>query len=356
MRYRIKFLNGAIYEFHRSFDEPSEGYHPKGLLGNHQIRQFFRRCIGFSSKSPDGYTDGLTIMQYLLGLNLSEKALEERFVEAVEWNQIFIYSNQEPPLLPMIQKAKQVSLDSLAYKAIDSVADEPEAKQKTLELELFYDDLEKTPAGKTPFKITFSNDECIAGVLDEKGCATIPNAPDLPAQVTFGDEAAFNEAANSIIGAYQQLAFVLDDAAKQIGKHMLAVARSQPKAEEPPADIKEAFKQAVEKELAKYKAKAEEYDQKTFLQKTWEQAKSVTTGVKKGFSEYVPDLGEFGDLMDAVDLDVTDLVDAIATGNVDELETKFQAWQRDNKGFAKASEAMEMLILLLSDEMRRAES
>ena len=86
----------------------------------------------------------------------------------------------------------------------------------------------------------------------------------------------------------------------------------------------------------------------------WEKTKSTEEGVGKGVTEYIPDLGELGALMDVMDIDISVMVDALATGDIDDLQQQFQAWkQRGDAGYETASESMEVLILLLSDTQIR---
>ncbi|WP_298776782.1 hypothetical protein, partial [uncultured Shewanella sp.] len=67
------------------------------------------------------------------------------------------------------------------------------------------------------------------------------------------------------------------------------------------------------------------FNNQSFLSQSWDMAKAAQSGAASGVTEYLPDLGDFGDLLDAADINVTMLIEAIATGDVDALEDKFQA-------------------------------
>ena len=359
MRYLLRVplggRRGGMYEFTKSFDEPSEGYNPKLMCGP-EVREFFHRCLTFGEPvSPQACFGARGFFEFLIGgHDLSDKELGEKFEEMISWNKLFVNGTNEPPLMPFVERTKAADLDSLKYRPIDEILNEP--KKKTIELELIYEDLEKTPARDTPYRITFSNNQVVKGTLDERGQAILPNMPDLPAKLEYGfdTEAEFNKVLDELKVAYGQLESAIDQTVKAIGAHMLAVAESKP---EPPADMFEAATQIVEKELAQLEAENERYNNLSYLEKSFLNIRGAAGGVVTGVEEYIPDLGEFGDLLTAADIDISDVVSAIVTGNIKairEIETKFQKWpNRGAKGLEQASLAMEVLILLLLDPRTR---
>ena len=362
MRYLLRLplggRRGGVYEFTKSFDEPSEGYNPKLMCGP-DAREFFWRCLAFGEPiSPQACFGARGFFNFLIGgHDLSEKELTDRFEEMIFRHELFVNGTNEPPLMPFVERSKAADLDSLKYRPIDEILNEP--KKKTIELELIYEDLEKTPARDTPYRITFSNNQVVNGTLDERGQAILPNMPDLPAKLEYGlyldySEKQFNKVLDELKGTYAQLESAIDQTVKAIGAHMLAVAESKP---EPPADMYEAATQLVEKELAQLEAENERYNNLSYLEKSFLNIRGAAGGVVTGVEEYIPDLGEFGDLLTAADIDISDVVSAIVTGNIKairEIETKFQKWpKRGAKGLEQASLAMEVLILLLLDPRTR---
>lgn len=349
---------GGMFEFTKSMDEPSEGYNPK-LLGGPDTQRFFQRCLSFGEPvSPQACWGARGFFELLLGVrDLSDKEMADRFEEMISWHKLFVNGTNEPPLMPFVERSKAADLDSLKYKPIDEILNEP--KKKTIELELIYEDLEKTPVRDTPYRITFSNNQVVNGRLDERGQAILPNMPDLPATLEYGlyldySEKQFKKVLDELKDTYGQLEDAIDQTVKAIGAHMLAVAESKP---EPPADMYEAATQLVEKELAQLEAENERYNNLSYLEQSFLNIRGAAGGVVEGVEEYIPDLGEFGDLLSATNIDISDVVMAITTGNVKairEIQTKFQKWpDRGAKGFEQASLAMEVLILLLLDPKTR---
>ncbi|WP_163831829.1 hypothetical protein [Spartinivicinus ruber] len=121
MTYRIKTFRGSIYELYTSIEEPSEGFNPIGLCSEREIREFFQECVSSASRSPNGTLDGIRIMEYLLGFSASEQELEDRFVEAVEWNRLYIASNKESILMPFVVREKKHIPTTQNYKSIDQL-------------------------------------------------------------------------------------------------------------------------------------------------------------------------------------------------------------------------------------------
>ncbi|WP_237461358.1 AHH domain-containing protein [Vibrio parahaemolyticus] len=64
----------------------------------------------------------------------------------------------------------------------------------------------------------------------------------------------------------------------------------------------------------------------------------------------MPDFGEIGDYLDALDIDLSVLIYAITTGDIDELEEALKRVDRGALYLQEATEAMERLLLIISDQ------
>ncbi|AQS38621.1 hypothetical protein Sps_03494 [Shewanella psychrophila] len=207
-----------------------------------------------------------------------------------------------------------------------------------------------------PYSVIFSDpgNTVIKGVLSEKGWAMVEGGPNYPAQVMFGDEAEKAEAESALEVQYQQLNSALDDTATQVAQQVL---KNQPDPNDKQTEIvalSESFRSAVDEKLAGLKAQSDAFNNRTSLSQLWGLAKSTKQGASNGFNEYLPNLGEFGELMEVADIDITVLIDAISTGDIKELEAKFKQWEvRGDQRFKQANKSMETLILLLSDPTSR---
>ncbi|MBW8186308.1 DNA/RNA non-specific endonuclease [Shewanella nanhaiensis] len=223
-----------------------------------------------------------------------------------------------------------------------------------LELQLCYDDSEKTYASDVPYSVIFSDPgkTVIKGVLNNQGWAMVEGGPNYPAKVIFGDEAEKAAAELALKDQYKQLDQALNDTAKQVADHVLAAKEKAKQTQL--IEVTESFKLAVDDKIAALNAESEAFDNLSYLAQTWEIAKATKEGASNGFTEYIPDLGDFGKLMDAADIDITMLIEAISTGNIDALEAKLQQWKdRGGQGLNEARKTMETLILLLSDPTSR---
>ena len=221
-----------------------------------------------------------------------------------------------------------------------------------LELELCYDDSEKTYASNVPYSVIFSDpaNTVIKGVLNDKGWAVVEGGPNYPAQVIFGDEAGKAEAEKALESQYKQLDTALNDVANQVAKQALNAIEEA----EETIQVTESLKTTIDNYIAELNAQGDAYDALSDLSKVWAVAKGAQEGASNGFTEYLPNLGDFGDLMDAADIDITMLIEAISTGNINDLEDKLKEWQdRGGQGLTQARKTMETLILLLSDPTSR---
>lgn len=190
------------------------------------------------------------------------------------------------------------------------ISDNFSKSPQRLELELCYNDNEKTFASHVPYTVIFSdpNRTVIQGVLNSKGWAMVEGGPNYPAQVIFGDEAEKVEAEAAITIQYQQLDQALDDTANHIAQQALAAKETKRVA------LTESFKQAVDDKIAELNAQSEAFDNLSFLSQSWQIAQATQNGATRGVTEYLPDLGEFGELMEAADIDIFMLLEAISTG------------------------------------------
>ncbi|GGI74952.1 hypothetical protein GCM10007978_10810 [Shewanella hanedai] len=223
-----------------------------------------------------------------------------------------------------------------------------------LELQLCYDDSEKTYASDVPYSVIFSDPgkTVIKGVLNDKGWGVVEGGPNYSAQVIFGDEAQKAAAELAIEAQYQQLDQALNDTAKQVAQHAIDAKNTAKQSKR--IEVTASFEAAVNNKIAELNVQSEAFDNRSYLSQVWGIAKATKEGASNGFTEYLPDLGDFGKLMDAADIDITMLIEAISTGNINALEAKLQQWKtRGGEGYTQARKTMETLILLLSDPTSR---
>lgn len=228
-----------------------------------------------------------------------------------------------------------------------------------------YDDLESTPIPESPFTITLSNDTTISGTTDAKGQVVLGPLEANVTQVEFYPEDSEEEIDNSLKTLNQQLedqvalyaeALAEDVVSEYAPSHMEPTSETttEDDTEEQAkiAQIRTDFEQAVADKINELKQQAAEFDGQTWYQKTWDITLAAGEGGMNGVTEYLPDLGSFGELLDKMQLDVPPqvVIKALATGDVDELELAFQQWQaRAGEDYAEASAQMEIVIILLKD-------
>ena len=225
-----------------------------------------------------------------------------------------------------------------------------------LELELCYDDSEKTYASNVPYRVIFNDpgNTVIKGVLNDKGWAMVEGGPNYPAHVMFGDETEKAQALSALESQYQQLDNALTETAKQVALQALSAKQMLSDEQSKIAEVTATFKNAVDDKVSELNAQSEAFDNLSYLSQSWKLVKATKAGATNGFTEYLPDLGDFGKLMEAADIDITMLIEAISTGEIDALEAKLQQWKgRGELKFNAANQSMETLILLLSDPTSR---
>lgn len=223
---------------------------------------------------------------------------------------------------------------------------------KPLEICLAYDDIERTPAKGVPYKVAFANGEERAGFLDMAGVARLVGVPQVGADIEFGDPDEEKKAAEALKTNYDDLDSTIQTMAEDLAEETrlkLATTTLTPEEQE----IYLLARAAIEEELSALKQRSDDFSDLSFFEQSWEHLKSVAVGAGKSVTEYIPDLGPFGDLMDEADIGIGILMDAIATGDIDVLQRKLNAINRDALGLTEASEAMEILIILLSDPVSR---
>lgn len=223
-----------------------------------------------------------------------------------------------------------------------------------------YDDLENTPVPETPFNITLSNNTIISGKTDSKGQVVMGPLEADVTQVEFYPEDSEEEIDSSLKTLNQQLEDQLALYAEALAEDVVseyAPSHMEPMAEETEEQarieqIRTDFEKAVADKINELKQQAAEFDGQTWYQKTWDIALAAGEGGMNGVTEYLPDLGSFGELLGKMQLDVPPqiVIKALATGDVNELERAFQQWQaRAGEDYAEASAQMEMVLILLKD-------
>ena len=230
-------------------------------------------------------------------------------------------------------------------------------------LELRYDDQEQTYAAHVPFVAVFADGREVKGKTGANGYGVfrVNDPQDAPKTIRFGWPEEIDALATELTQLYQEL----NDAVTQIGnelkQRLLSAVQSghaqgkPPTREQRAAEAKAELKAAIERELTELRQRAADYDHQGFFQQLLDDSAAFVGGVGGGFGDYLPDLGEFGDFLDVADIDIDVLADALITGDIDQLESRFQDWsQRNAEGYAAMREVMEKLILLLNDEEARS--
>ncbi|WP_373272457.1 PAAR-like domain-containing protein [Vibrio parahaemolyticus] len=215
-------------------------------------------------------------------------------------------------------------------------------------LELCYDDKEKTPVSNVPYRLTYSSGEVFEGLLNGKGVASVYGVPqhEVP-KIEFGDP---DKAAKAEAGRPAQLDVLKEEIKKYadyLVKETIAYNATQPS---PQKELLEELKAQTEEELNELRARKAELDSASTTEYLWEMAKSSIEGVGDGVTNYVPDFGEIGDYLDALDIDLSVLIYAITTGDIDELEEALKRVDRGALYLQEATEAMERLLLIISDQ------
>ncbi|ELA9194495.1 PAAR-like domain-containing protein [Vibrio parahaemolyticus] len=215
-------------------------------------------------------------------------------------------------------------------------------------LALCYDDKEKTPVSNVPYKLTYSSGEVFEGLLNGKGVASVYGVPqhEVP-KIEFGDP---DKAAKAEADRPAQLDVLKEEIKKYadyLVKETIAYNATQPS---PQKELLEELKAQTEEELNELRARKAELDNASTTEYVWELAKSSIEGVGDGVTNYVPDFGEIGDYLDALDIDLSVLIYAITTGDIDELEEALKKVDRGALYLQEATEAMERLLLIISDQ------
>ncbi|NOY71218.1 MAG: hypothetical protein GXP14_02395, partial [Gammaproteobacteria bacterium] len=255
----------------------------------------------------------------------------------------------DPPLPPRDLLAKYRHLNI----PVVTLNDTPNTSTE-IDIHLSYTDTEHTPATEIPYIVRFANGETRQGTLDKKGNAVEKKVPPCGAEIEFCHQDTLDDINTELAGHYAQLKTELTGLAQAIGDRVgQAFANAKPPREED--QIKADFAASVREKIEALKTQAQQYDALAWYEKSWENIKATGAGLGDGVTEYIPDLGDFGDLIDHMDIDVTTIIQAIATGDITQLEADFQAWQeRAGQGYEQASQTMEILIVLLSDRQTRA--
>ena len=229
--------------------------------------------------------------------------------------------------------------------------------KQTLDLSLVYDDQETTPARSVPYRLVFENGIERRGELDFQGKAQELDCPICAYEIMYYPDEEVEAIERALQPAYQALDKAVWQMAEDLRDGLKSVIAKLPPPDTEDRELMQLradLRAAAETEIAKLRERAEAYDALPWYGRSWENIKASASGVGKGVTEYLPDFGELGDLWEVMDIDVTVVIEAIATGNIDAMEKQFQEWkQRGEAGYEAANETMETLILLLSDQQTR---
>lgn len=215
-------------------------------------------------------------------------------------------------------------------------------------VKLTYDDKEKTPVSNIPYKLTYSSGEIFEGVLNGKGFASVYGVPqhEVP-KIEFGDQDKAAKAESNRSAQLDVLKGEIQKYADYLVTETVAYNSSQPSLQK---ELLAELKEQTEEELNELRERKAELDNASLTEYCWELAKSAAEGVEDGVTNYIPDFGEIGDYLDALDIDLSVLIYAITTGDIDELEEALKKVDRGALYLQEATEAMERLILIISDQ------
>ena len=219
---------------------------------------------------------------------------------------------------------------------------------KPLPICLTYDDREKTPVSNVPYQAKYSNGEVFKGWLDGEGKALIHGVPqqEVP-KIEFGDS---DKAAQAESNRPAQLKVLKDELQKysdHLVKETVSYNATQLNLQK---ELLEQLKTQTEEELNELRDKKAALDNASLTEYCWELAKSAAEGVGDGVVNYIPDFGEISDYLDALDIDLSVLIYALTTGDIDVLEEALKKVDRGALYLQEATEAMERLILIISDQ------
>ncbi|MFD2017303.1 PAAR-like domain-containing protein [Vibrio olivae] len=189
---------------------------------------------------------------------------------------------------------------------------------KPLPISLTYDDKEKTPVSNIPYQAKYSNGEVFKGWLDGEGKALIYGVPqqEVP-KIEFGDS---DKAAQAESNRPAQLKVLKDELQKysdHLVKETVSYNATQLNLQK---ELLEQLKTQTEEELNELRDKKAALDNASLTEYCWELAKSAAEGVGDGVVNYIPDFGEISDYLDALDIDLSVLIYALTTGDIDVLE------------------------------------
>ncbi len=236
----------------------------------------------------------------------------------------------------------------------------PEKELIDIPIGLTYTDKEATPAIEVSYRMVFNNSLIRKGVLDEKGQALERGVPTSGGEIMFAYEETTEQLQDEVNKLYNELEASVKNVAEQtrdaylinFEKEKLKENKLDPKA----LKLREELRAVIQEQVDELTAQSKEYDSQSWIERRWKDTKSAGVGLGHGVTDYIPDLGEFGDLMDSMDIDMLDMADIIFNGNqkaLKEIEDKLKNSNRLAGGFEQAKESMETLILLLSDEKTR---
>ncbi|MDO6707526.1 PAAR-like domain-containing protein [Photobacterium sp. 1_MG-2023] len=258
-----------------------------------------------------------------------------------------IRAKGEAPMVVLSQQQRTTQGSS-----INDVVHALKAMPAPLAINLTYDDIERTPAGYVPYTVMFANGETHEGKLDAKGSVVLYGVPQVGAQIEFGDEGEAKKAETAIPDLIKQIPEQMAPLLKEMVNIARREAATMPVTEVEP-ELFALVQASVEAELAEMEHRKDAFDDLSFLEQSWRYAQHAGLGVSTGVTDYIPDFGEFGELMDAADIGVDVLVEAIATGDIDILQRRLDQIDRAKLGLQQASMAMEILLLLLSEPETR---
>ncbi len=221
-------------------------------------------------------------------------------------------------------------------------------------LEVSYDDPEATPVNRLPYQLILQGGKQLSGQTDAEGKAYHPLLYNPVRRVEYYYQEDQTDIKARLSRLNEKLTRLISDYAQVLAQQLAEQYPPQKSGRALRAEeVRALFDQHVEQKITELKVQAAELEEQAFFEWLWSHTTAAGRGAGKGLSEYFPDLGEFGELLESIDLDVDYEValKAIMLGDVEELEVAFRQWQeRAGSGYEEAGETMEIMILLLQDE------
>lgn len=165
---------------------------------------------------------------------------------------------------------------------------------------------------------------------------------------------------DELLGLYNDFDTALDLCAKEFRKQINQITKEfndkekgkkiDPKVLEARDNLRKNLKDKIDE----LKRRQEIYNNRSWIGKVWANTKATGRGLKRGVTEYIPDFGELGKLMDEIGISTVEMFEAIFTGDIKKVQAKLEEYKKAGKEYSKEmAEQMELMLLLISDPKTR---